>query len=131
MKKECQIWKREQNDKKTTRTSTNTNEGENIVVISQNEVLFIVSREDACLYTSKYNVDWILDSRASHHVTPSKDNFVAYSSSDYGKVQLGNNHFWSIVGVGDVHIKEKEGQHILLKWDRHVSDICMSMIFVG
>jgi hypothetical protein len=64
--------------------------------------------EDACLFPSNYSVDWILDYGASHYATPSKDKFVAYSSSDYGKLHFGNNHFCSIVGVGDVHIKTKE-----------------------
>jgi hypothetical protein len=131
MKKECRIWKREQKDKKPAKTSTNTNEGETIVVVSENEVLFTVSMEDACLFVSNYSIDWILDSGASHHVTPSKDNFVAYSSGDYGKVHLGNNHFCNIVGVGDVQIKTKEGQHILLKQVRHIPEMCMSLISVG
>jgi len=49
--------------------------------------------EDAFLYTSSCSIDLILDYGASHHVTPSKNNFVAYNSGDYGKVHLGNNHF--------------------------------------
>jgi hypothetical protein len=60
-----------------------------------------------------------------------KDNFVAYSSGDYGKVHLGNNHFCNIIGVGYVQIRTKEGQHILLKQVRHVLEMCMSVIFVG
>jgi hypothetical protein len=87
--------------------------------------------EYACLYTSNCSVDWIIDSRSYHHVTPSKDNFVSYISSDYGKVQFRNNHFCSIVGVGDAHIKTKEGHHILLKRDRHVPYMCMHMLCVG
>jgi hypothetical protein len=58
--------------------------------------------EDACLFVSNYSVDWILDSGASHHVTPINDNFVAYSYDDYGKVHLRNNHFCNNVGLGDI-----------------------------
>lgn len=65
-------------------------------------MLFTVSVEDACVYTSNSSFDWILDSGASHHVTPCKDIFVSYNPDDYGRVHLGNNHFFSIVGVGDV-----------------------------
>jgi hypothetical protein len=73
-----------------------------------------------------------LTMEASHHVTSRKDNFVAYSSQgDYGKVNLGNNHFYNIVGVGDVQIKKKDGHHILLKYVRHIPDMCMSLISVG
>jgi len=112
-------------------TSTNTNEGETTTVVLENEVLFTVSMEYACLFSFNYSIDWILDSGASHHVTPSKDNFVAYSFGDYGKVHLGNNHFCSIVGVGDVQIKTNEGQHILLKPIRHIPEIRMGLISIG
>ena len=87
--------------------------------------------EDACLYTSSNSIDWILDSGASHHVTPSKDNFVTYNPGDYGRVHLGNNHFCKIVGVGDVQIRTKDGQNILLKQVRRIPEMCMNLISVG
>ena len=94
-------------------------------------MFFTVSVEDAFLYTSSSNFDWILDSGASHHVTPCKDIFVAYNPGDYGRVHLGNNNFCSIVGVGDVQTKMKNGQDILLKQVRHVPEMCMSLISMG
>jgi len=94
-------------------------------------VLFTVSVEDACVYTSSSSFDWILESRASYHVTPCKDSFVSYNTGDYDRVHLGNNHFCSIFGVGDVQIKMKDGQDILLKQVRHVPEMRMSLIFVG
>ena len=87
--------------------------------------------EDPCLYTFRNSIDWIVDFRASHHVTPSKDNFVTYNSGDYGRVHLGNNHFCKIVGVGDVQIRTKDGQDILLKQVRHIPEMCMNLISVG
>ena len=75
--------------------------------------------------------DWILDSRASHHVTPCKDSFVSYNPGDYGRVHLGNNHFSSIVGVGYVQIKMEDGQDILLKQVMHVPKMRMSLISMG
>lgn len=66
-------------------------------------------------FTSNSSFDWILESGASHHVTACKDSFVAYNVGYYGRVHLGNNHFCNIVGVGDVQIKMKDGQDILLK----------------
>ena len=115
----------------TNQKSASTNEGETIAIVSDAEVLFTVSMEDACLYTSSNSIDWIIDSRASHHVTPSKDNFVTYNLGDYGRVRLGNNHFCKIVGVGDVQIRTKDGQDILLKQVRHILGMCMNLIFVG
>ena len=104
----------------TNHKSSNTNEGETTAVATDGDVLFTVSVEDACVYTSSSSFNWILDSGASHHVTPCKDSFVSYNPGDYGRVHLGNNHFCSIVGVGDVQIKMKDGQDILLKQIRHV-----------
>ena len=115
----------------TNKKSANTNEGETTAIVSNVEVLFTVSMEDACLYTSSNNIDWILDSGASHHVTPSKDNFVTYNPGDYGRVHLGNNHFCKIVGVGDVQIRTKDGQDIFLKQVRHIPEMCMNLISVG
>ena len=105
MKKECRFKKKGQKDQRPSNTnhkSSSTNEGETTVVATYGDVLFTVSVEDACVYTSSSNFDRIPDSRASHHVTPCKDSFVSYNLGDYGRVHLGNNHFCSIVGVGDV-----------------------------
>ena len=72
-----------------------------------------------------------LDSGASHHVTPCKDSFVSHNLGDYGRVHLGNNHFCSILGVGDVQIKMKDGQDIFLTQVRHVPEMRMSLISMG
>ena len=70
---------------------------------SHNDVLFTISIEEACLYTSNSSIDWIVEYGSSHHVTPCKINFVSYETSGhYGRVQLGNNHLCNIDGVGDV-----------------------------
>ena len=83
------------------------------------------------IYTSSSSINWILDSRATHHVTPSKTNFVSFEVGDYGRVHLGNNHICNIVGVGDVQIQTKDGNDILLKQVRHVPYMRMSLISVG
>ena len=73
MKKECRFWKKGQKDQRLSNTnqkSSSTNEGETTVVATDGDVLFTVSVEDACVYTSSSSFDWILDSAASHHVTP-------------------------------------------------------------
>ena len=134
MNKECRALKKGQKDERPTNTnykSSNTNEGETTIVVTYGDVLFIVSVEDSCLYTSSSSFHWILDSGASHHVTPCKDSFVAYNVGDYGRVHLGNNHFCIIVGVRNVLIKMKDGQDIFLKQARHVLERRMSLIYMG
>ena len=66
----------------------NTKEGETTIVVLEDDVLFTISIEDACLYTSSCSIDWILDYGASYHVTPCKANFVAYKTGDYDRVHL-------------------------------------------
>ena len=99
----------------TNHKSCSTNEGQTTTVVTNGDVLFTISVEDACLYTSSDSFDWILDSGESHHVAPCKDRFVAYNPSDYGRVHLGSSHFCTIFGVGDVQIKMKDGEDIFLK----------------
>ena len=101
-KKNCWFWKKEQKEHKehksinTNKKSSNTKEGE------KKKKKFIVSLEEVCLYISSSSIDWVLDSRASKHVTPCKNNFVTYEEVDHGRVHLGNNNFCNIVGVGDL-----------------------------
>lgn len=66
MKKECQFWKKGQKDQRPTSTnhkSSSTNEGETAVLATYGDVVFTISIEDACVYTSNNSFDWILDSR--------------------------------------------------------------------
>jgi len=106
---------KDQRPSSTNHKSSSKNEGQTTAVATDGDVLFIVSVEDACVYTSSSGFVWILDSGSSHHVTPCKNSFVSYNPGDYGRVHLGNYHFCSIFGVGDVQIKMKDRQDILLK----------------
>ena len=65
--------------------SANTNVGDTTNKILDGDVLFFVSMEDACIYTSSSSIDWILDSGSSHHITPCKSNFVSYEIGDYDR----------------------------------------------
>ena len=60
MKKECRVWMKGQKNKKSASTnhkSSSTNEGETTTVVTNGDVLFTISVEDACLYTSSSNFD--------------------------------------------------------------------------
>ena len=51
--------------------------------------------------------DWIMDSRASFHVTPHRQWFTSYDAKTIGRVHLGNDFACAIKGVGDVKVKFK------------------------
>ena len=59
--------------------------------------------------------DWIMDSRASFHVTPYCEWFTSYDAKRTGQVRLGNDHACEIKGVGDVKLKFQQGSTFILK----------------
>ena len=96
MKKECRFWKKGQKDQRPSSTnhkSSSTNEGQTTVLATYGDVLFTISIDDACVYTSSSSFEWILEFGASHHVTPCKYSFVSYNLGDYGRVNLRKNRF--------------------------------------
>ena len=107
---------------------TNNNNEETIVVASEGELLIIVSYEDAFLYASNHDNDWILDSGSSYHATPSRENCISYKSGNLGKVRVGNKSICDIKVVGDVIVKTKDGSSLFLKWVRHVPELGMNLI---
>lgn len=130
IKNNCWIWKKEQKGQKEQKVTNNNNE-ETIVVASEGEVLTTVSYEDACLYASNHDNDWILDFGASYHATPSRENCISCKSGNMGKVWVGNKSLWDIKGVGDVIIKTKDGSNLLLKQVRHILELGMNLISTG
>jgi hypothetical protein len=107
VKRDCWKFKREQHEKKETNKNNNTKK--NNVIATNSEILIILSYEDACLYNSTHDSDWMLKSRASYHATASKEKIISYKSSYMVKIPLGNNSFCNIYGVGDVLIKKEDG----------------------
>ena len=60
------------------------------------------------------NQTWILDVGASLHMTPTtKDCFVTFRARDYGKVYLGANQVFRIVGISNVHLALSDGQELV------------------
>ena len=65
-------------------------------------VLFFEDEE--CLPVTDNEVEWIIDTAASYHVTPNKEFFTSYRPGDFGTVKMGNTSYFKIVGIGDVCI---------------------------
>ena len=59
--------------------------------------------------------DWIMDSRASFHVTPHREWLTSYDAKRTGRVCLGNDHACEIKGVGDVKLKFQQASTFILK----------------
>ena len=48
---------------------------------------------------------WLIDSGASFHMTPNRNQFSKYEIFDDGKVYLGHNSVLDIVGRGSIRVK--------------------------
>lgn len=56
----------------------------------------------------KFEQIWVMDTRASQHMTPNRECFATYELAS-GGVLLGNDHLCKVVIVGTVKIKKKDG----------------------
>ncbi|BBH04434.1 hypothetical protein Prudu_015575 [Prunus dulcis] len=106
MKRECRLFKREQdrgNEKSDARHTTATTSDGNEVIILCGDGFVNLSSQDTC---------WIVDSGASFHVTSRRDFFTSYTNGDFGNVRMGNDKLSKI----DV---------------RHVPDMRLNLISTG
>ena len=74
--------------------------------------------------------DWILDSRASLHVSPHREWFTSYVATK-GHVRLGNEQTCEILRVGDVQLEFQSGTSFMLRNVKHVPSITKSLISTG
>ena len=73
--------------------------------------------------TQEYKQEWILDSGCTFHVCPRKDWFKEYKQIDGGKVLMGSNIAYQIVGIGNISIKIFDGPVKILSGVRHVPNL--------
>ena len=71
--------------------------------------------EQKCEHVAKNDVEWVVDSTASHHVIPTKRLFTTYKGGDFGVVKMSNSNYSKIVGISDVCIKTNVGCTLMLK----------------
>ena len=81
MRKECRIWKKEQNDVKKENKETNAIAAEGDIMIVTNDDCVNLATQSNC----------VIDSSASFHVTSHSDFFTSYKTGDFGNVRMGNN----------------------------------------
>ena len=68
MKKECRIWKKEQNEVKKENKETNT-------IIVEADIMIVI--DDGCVSLATQDSNWIIDSGTSFHVTSHSDFFTS------------------------------------------------------
>jgi len=67
----------------------------------------------AALYTADARPCWMMDSGATHHITPCRDDFKDYSLVN-GTIHLGDKSTVNQIGVGTVIFKSPQGYKITL-----------------
>eukprot|EP01018_Ginkgo_biloba_P035628 Gb_34552 [translate_table: standard] len=63
---------------------------------------------------------WLKDSRASFHMTPHREWFEDYSEGYCGRVFLGDNYYYDVVGKGKLKVQFSDG---MLKYVNNVSHV--------
>ena len=67
------------------------------IATSEEEMLFICEQDSVNLVNAECS--WVVDSDASFHLTPKRECFSSYTTSDYGHVRMGNDGECKIVGI--------------------------------
>jgi len=73
----------------------------------------------AALYTADAKSRWMMDSGATHHITPCRSDFKDYSLTN-GTIRLGDKSTVDQIGVGTVVFKSPQGYEITLSNVLHV-----------
>ena len=125
MKRNCYAWKRKQKEGKNQRKDENKN---TTAALSDEDVAVLFFGDEECLPVTDNEVEWIIDTAASYHVTPNKEFFTSYRLGDFGTVKMGNTSYSKIVGIGDVCIQTDVGCSLTLRDVRHVPDLRLNLI---
>ena len=84
--------------------------------------------EEECLHVADHDAEWVVVIVASYHTIPNRDFFMTYKVGDFGMVKMGNTNCSKILGIGDVQIKIKVGDTMVLKDVQHVPDLRLNLI---
>ena len=57
------------------------------------DVVMLFLEQQKCEHVAKNDVEWVVDSAASHHVIPTKGLFITYKVGDFGVVKIGNSSY--------------------------------------
>ncbi|KAK9119320.1 hypothetical protein Scep_017413 [Stephania cephalantha] len=126
IKRNCKVWKREQNDEKNRNKADDRNT--TTTISDANEELVLLSFVEDQGHVTNADSERVVDSGASFHATSRKDVFSVYRAWNFGNAKMGSDSFTYIVGIGDVSVQTNVGCTVILKDVRHVPDLRLSLI---
>ena len=124
IKKNCKVWKREQNQ-----GTQKKKENKNITALitcSDEDVVVVV---EECLHVGDLMTELVVDTTTSYHATPNRELFSTYKVGDFGCVKMGNTANSNIVGIGDSCMHTNVGYQLMLRDVRHVPNLRLNLMF--
>jgi hypothetical protein len=118
-------------DRKKNKDNENEGSSKSVNVVEDNsddvdgDMLFVV-------FNSLHPVDsWILDSACLFHVTPNRDWFDTYRSTNSDMFTIGNGAHCKIIGIGNIRIKMFDSVVRTLCDIKHVPKVEKNLISLG
>ena len=105
----------------------NNNECETLVVVP-GDVTICSIQDETCQHTAVQDIEWVVDTAASYHVTPHREFFTTYKAEDFGPVKMGNTSSSEIVGIGDIYVRTNAGCVVTLRDVRHAPDLRLNLL---
>ena len=102
-------------------------DGTTTTVASDNKNVFLIVNENY-LNIASDDCIWIINSRASFHVTPHEVFFSSYQKGEFGMVKMGNHVTSKTVGIREVTLIAGNGSKLVLKEVRHVLEMRLNLI---
>ncbi len=98
----------------------------------ENLQLFTMSLNSSkCVPFNRDTTEWLLDTGATHHMTPQKKWLRDYKRLPSGmRVYLGNNHFLTAVGVGKLYVTLPSGVSVTIPEIYHIPGLSRNILSV-
>ena len=121
IKPDCRKKKQDEsgNKKKENGSSGSKAANTHVLVLSTASVEEVNDDFSVALYTADARPCWMMDSGATHHITPCQTDFKDYSAID-GTIRLGDKSTVKQIGSGTVVFKSPQGYEITLSHVLHV-----------
>jgi transposase InsO family protein len=118
---DCRKKKRDETGNKKKEEGNTGNKAANSHALVPTTASIVEVNDDftAALYTADVKPRWMMDSGATHHITPCRSDFKDYSPSN-GTIRLGDKSTVNQIGVGTVVFKSLQGYEITLSNVLHV-----------
>jgi gag-polypeptide of LTR copia-type/Integrase core domain/GAG-pre-integrase domain len=133
IKPDCRKKKKDEAEKKKKEEASSSSSGNKAANSHVQEPRIIEIDDDNEISVSLYAADkprWMMDSGATHHITPHRSDFTDYAPIR-GSVRLGDKSTADQIGVGTVNFKSPQSHKISLSNVLHVPSVHTRFLSTG